>query len=124
MKWKFTKRIIAVSGTVLLFAVAPCFQSGQAFAGAVNRPAAIFQEMQVSGTVTSAEDNTPLPGVSIAVKGGTTGTVTDGEGRYQLTAPGNATLVFSYIGFTAQEVPVNNQSQLNVKMAVDQKQLE
>jgi TonB-linked SusC/RagA family outer membrane protein len=124
MKWKFSNRILAMSSSALLCVGAPCFQSGNAFAGVVIRPKTILQDAQVTGVVTSAEDNTPLPGVSIAVKGGTTGTVTDAEGRYQLTAPGNATLVFSYIGFTAQEVPVNNQSQLNVKLAVDQKQLE
>ncbi|GAA4442970.1 TonB-dependent receptor [Pontibacter saemangeumensis] len=124
MKWKFTNRILAISGTALLSVVVPCFQGGDAFAGVINRPGAALQETQVTGVVTSAEDRTPLPGVSISVKGGTTGTVSDAEGRYQLAAPLNATLVFSYIGFTAQEVPLNNRSQVNVQLAVDQKQLE
>ena len=124
MKWKFTNWILAISGTALLCVAVPCLQGGDALAGAVNRSGATLQETQVTGIVTSAEDRTPLPGVSISVKGGTTGTVSDAQGRYQLSAPANATLVFSYIGFTAQEVPLNNRSQVNVQLAVDQKQLE
>lgn len=124
MKWKFANRILAMSGSALLCVGVPCFQSGQAFAGVVDRLGTTLQDTQVTGVVTSSEDNTPLPGVSISVKGGTTGTVTDGEGRYQLSAPDDATLVFSYIGFTTQEVPVNNRAQVNVSLSVDQKQLE
>src|SRR5690606_12448548 len=70
----------------------------------------------VSGTVTDAAGET-LPGVSVVVKGTTNGTLTDVNGRYTLTAPANATLEFTYIGYVAQEVAVNNRAAVNVTLA-------
>jgi len=70
----------------------------------------------VSGTVTDAAGET-LPGVSVVVKGTTNGTLTDVNGRYTLTAPANATLVFTYIGYISQEVAVNNRAAVNVTLA-------
>nr|WP_240163904.1 TonB-dependent receptor [Spirosoma taeanense] len=65
-----------------------------------------------------------LPGVSVVVKGTTTGSVTDGTGNYSLTVPNRtATLVFSYIGFITQEIPVNNQATINLTLATDTKSL-
>lgn len=65
-----------------------------------------------------------LPGVSIVVKGTTTGTVSDAEGGYALTVPrGNETLVFSFIGYTTQEVPVSGRSAINITLASDDKML-
>ncbi|RYY28668.1 MAG: SusC/RagA family TonB-linked outer membrane protein, partial [Sphingobacteriaceae bacterium] len=59
-----------------------------------------------------------LPGVSVMVKGTTSGATTDGSGHYSLIVPtGNNTLVFTYIGFTTQEVAVNGQSVINIKLA-------
>src|SRR5690554_5927237 len=73
------------------------------------------QEHAVSGQVTSAEDNTTLPGVNVSVKGTTVGTVTDIDGNYSLTVPdGAGTLLFSFIGFSTQEVPIENRSVINV----------
>ncbi|GET21153.1 SusC/RagA family TonB-linked outer membrane protein [Prolixibacter denitrificans] len=74
------------------------------------------QERNVQGTVTSAEDGSPIPGVSISVKGTTTGTITDVNGNYLIKVGDNATLVFSFIGLKTQEVPVQGQSQINVSM--------
>ncbi|WP_187261612.1 SusC/RagA family TonB-linked outer membrane protein [Pontibacter beigongshangensis] len=82
------------------------------------------QTITVSGRVV---DNTGegLPGVSVVVKGTTIGANTDIDGRYSLTVPnGNATLVFSYIGFVSQEVALNNRAVLDVTMATDTKTLE
>jgi TonB-linked SusC/RagA family outer membrane protein len=75
------------------------------------------QDVTVSGQVTSSDDGSTLPGVSIQVKGTTRGATTDADGRYRLSVPANARLVFSYIGFGSQEIPVNNQSVVNVKMS-------
>ncbi|WP_373493654.1 SusC/RagA family TonB-linked outer membrane protein [Aquiflexum sp.] len=75
--------------------------------------AALPFDVQVSGTVTD-EKGEPLPGASVTIKGTTTGTVTDLDGRYSLLSPDVATLVFSYIGFETMEVPVNNRSQINI----------
>src|SRR5690554_6948415 len=74
----------------------------------------------VSGTVSSQENGELLPGVNILVKGTTTGTVSDLDGAYSLTVQDeNATLVFSFIGFSHQEVPINGRSQIDVTMVPD-----
>jgi TonB-linked SusC/RagA family outer membrane protein len=72
------------------------------------------QEIQVKGTVTSSEDGQPIPGVTVAVKGTTSGTITNIDGAYQLTVPPDATLIFSFVGLETREIPVNNRSQINV----------
>lgn len=77
----------------------------------------------VSGTVISEGDRKPLPGVNVIVKGTTIGTVTDMNGNYSLTLPNNAsTLVFSFIGFSSQEVPIA-QPNIRVVMQSDVQQL-
>jgi len=77
----------------------------------------------VSGLVVSADDGGPLPGVNVVVKGTTIGTVTDIDGHYALTLPNNATqLVFSFIGLTTKEVPINN-TRIDVRMQSDVTQL-
>ncbi|WP_019987704.1 SusC/RagA family TonB-linked outer membrane protein [Rudanella lutea] len=85
---------------------------------------AFGQGATISGTVKEA-DGTPLPGVTVQVKGTTRGTNTDIDGRYQLTnvQPG-ATLVFSFIGKTPQEAVVGNQSVIDVTLADDSKSLQ
>ncbi|WP_051359988.1 SusC/RagA family TonB-linked outer membrane protein [Adhaeribacter aquaticus] len=81
------------------------------------------QSRQITGRVT--ENNTGLAGVSILIKGTTNGAVTDVDGRFSLTVPNNNTvLVLSYIGYLTKEVPVGNQTTLNISMAPDTKALE
>lgn len=75
------------------------------------------QGLQVKGVVTSADDGQPIPGVSVVVKGTTTGTMTSIDGSYSLKVPENSTLVFSFIGMTTKEVPVNNQTTINVVLS-------
>ena len=73
------------------------------------------QGVQVSGNVTSADDGTALPGVSVVVRGTTIGAVTDFEGNFNITIPdGSATLMFSFVGMQTQEVTVNEQTVINV----------
>lgn len=77
----------------------------------------------VTGTVSSSSG--PLPGASVVVKGTTNGTQTDFDGNYTLNNVGNsAVLVFSYIGYSKQEVAVNSQKTINVTLAEDASQLE
>ncbi|MFP4488145.1 MAG: SusC/RagA family TonB-linked outer membrane protein [Bacteroidales bacterium] len=65
------------------------------------------QTRQISGTVISAEDNEPIPGASVYVKGSTIGTTTDVDGRYTLEVPDDAsTIVFSFIGMKELELPI------------------
>ncbi|MBW6499435.1 MAG: TonB-dependent receptor [Bacteroidales bacterium] len=78
---------------------------------------AFGQVRRITGTVTDASDGGTLPGVSIVVKGTTQGTVTDINGRYELNADGNATLLFSFIGMVTQEIPVAGRNVINVSMA-------
>jgi TonB-linked SusC/RagA family outer membrane protein len=85
--------------------------------------APLWAQIQVSGRVTAAAGNEALPGVSIIVEGTTTGTITGADGRYTVQAPANGTLKFSYIGYQAQSVPVNNRTTIDVALAVDQRQL-
>ncbi len=80
---------------------------------------------QISGTVISESDGSPLPGVSVAVKGTTIGTITDSGGKYALnTGGGQAVLVFSFVGYSSTEVPVTNQSVINVSLKEDNQSLE
>lgn len=76
------------------------------------------QQLSVSGVVTDANDGTPLVGVTVLVKGTTSGTVTDVNGKYSLNASQSSTLVFSYIGMEKQEIPAKNKT-INVKLVSD-----
>lgn len=78
----------------------------------------------ITGKVTG-DNGEELPGVSILLKGTTTGATSDVNGLYKLTIPaGSATLVFSYVGYVSQEIQVNNRSIIDVKLLVDTKALE
>ncbi|UHG93847.1 SusC/RagA family TonB-linked outer membrane protein [Spirosoma oryzicola] len=80
-------------------------------------------ERTITGVV-SDEKGQGLPGVSVIVKGSTRGSVTDASGTYRLTIPdGPQTLVFSFVGFTTQEVTVRNQTNLSVQLQPDVKSI-
>lgn len=73
----------------------------------------------VTGTVVSSEGES-LPGVNVLVKGTSVGTITDIEGRYSIDVPdGNETLVFSFIGYSTEEVVINNRAVVDVIMTED-----
>jgi TonB-linked SusC/RagA family outer membrane protein len=79
---------------------------------------AYAQNLTVKGRVTS--ENEAIPGVNVVLKGTTTGTSTDMDGNYSLTVPdGNGTLVFTYIGYTPEEVPINNRTTIDVSLVQD-----
>ncbi|MBE7177401.1 MAG: TonB-dependent receptor [Mucilaginibacter polytrichastri] len=77
---------------------------------------AFAQNISIKGKVSDGSNGETLPGVSVTVKGTTNGTQTDANGQFALSVPGNGTLVFSYIGFQNQELPVNNQTTFDVKL--------
>lgn len=79
---------------------------------------AFAQQKSIKGTVIDATGE-PLIGVNVSVKGTTIGIITDIDGNYTLEVPTNATLVFSYIGYRTQELPVGNQSTINITMQED-----
>lgn len=78
----------------------------------------VVNEVAVSGQVVD-ESNSPMPGVNIVVKGTSLGVTTDGEGRYSLSVPEDAVLVFSFVGYQTREVSVGNQTVINVSMQPD-----
>jgi len=96
------KRNFTISGLVLL-----CFLF-------IN--SAFAQNVTVKGTVTDATTNEALVGVSVGVKGTAIGAQTDVNGAFSLSVPSNATLVFTSLGYTPQEVAVNGQATINIKL--------
>ncbi|MBN3581019.1 TonB-dependent receptor [Algoriphagus aestuarii] len=81
-------------------------------------------QQMVSGVVTSGDDGLPLPGVTIIVKGSTSGTATNLDGKYSIQATPDDVLVFSFIGFTSQEIVVGNQKIIDLTMQPDVGQLD
>ncbi len=83
----------------------------------------LVEAQEVSGTVSDASG--PLPGASVVLKGTTTGTQTDFDGNYILSnVDPNGTLVFSYIGYSTQEVAINGQTTINVVLQEDAQALD
>lgn len=80
------------------------------------------QETTVTGTISDPDG--PLPGVNIIEKGTTNGVTTDFDGNYTITVPADAVLVFSYIGYLTQEIPVNGNTSLNVSLQADAQALD
>jgi TonB-dependent starch-binding outer membrane protein SusC len=74
------------------------------------------QYVTVSGVVTSSEDQQPLVGVSIVVKGTSIGTITDIDGKYSLAVPEKSTLVFSFVGFTSTQEAFNGKTTIDVAL--------
>lgn len=70
----------------------------------------------ISGKIISGESQSPLPGVTIMVKGTSNGTVSDNNGRFSIKAPRDATLIFSFISFKTVEIPINGRTQINVTL--------
>ncbi len=77
------------------------------------------QERIVSGKVTSSDDGSPIPGVNILEKGTQNGAVTDVDGGYKLSVKENSVLIFSFIGYTTQEVIVGSQTSIAISLAPD-----
>jgi len=78
------------------------------------------QTTQISGTVTTSEDGSTLPGVQIVVVGSTLGTVTDVDGKYTIDVPESATtLRFYFVGMKTTDVPIEGQTTINVVMEPD-----
>lgn len=102
------KRLLLLSSMVLFIA------AGNVFA----------QNRTVSGRVTSTEDGSALPGVNVVLKGTTTGTATDADGRYSISVPSSGgSLVFSFVGLATQEIAIGDRSVVDVSLSLDATQL-
>lgn len=90
-----------------------------------NGALAFSQQVTVSGKVTGSDDGLGIPNVNIQVKGMTAqGTVSDADGRYQISTTQDATLIFSFVGYTTKEVSVGNQTTINVVLVPESTALE
>ena len=78
-----------------------------------------FAQGQVTGKVTTSDEGSGLPGVTVLEKGTGNGTVTDADGSYTLKVGSNATLVFSFVGYKSKEVAVGTQNSINVSLESD-----
>jgi len=79
----------------------------------------LAQNRTVTGRITDDDSGEGLPGVSVAIKGTTSGTVTDIDGSFSISVSDDQTLVITYVGFTTQEIPVQSRSVIDVSMAPD-----
>lgn len=82
------------------------------------------QDRTINGKVVSAEDGAPLPGISVLIKGTTSGVVTDSDGGFEIQVPVSAqVLVFTFIGLQTKEIVIGKESIINISMRQDAAQL-
>lgn len=77
------------------------------------------QTKQITGTVTSADNDSPIPGASVVVKGTTIGTVTDVDGNFTLNVPESETLIVSFVGMKTVEIPITAQTRYSISLKND-----
>ena len=82
-------------------------------------PSLALAQSTTSGTVSELENGFPLPGVNVTIKGSSSGTTTNFDGKYQLTVSNGDVLVFSYVGYTSQEVIIAGQTVLDIQLSED-----
>src|SRR5690606_17572832 len=80
---------------------------------------AFAQERNITGTVTSATDNLPIPGVNVIVKGTTRGVQTDFDGNFTIKASAGETLEFSFVGMKTVDVKLGSNTSVNISMQED-----
>ena len=80
----------------------------------------IYAQNEITGVVSSANNGETIPGVSVQVKGSATGTITDINGGFSISATSTDVLVFSYIGFVRKEIAIGDQTVINVSLAVEE----
>ncbi|CAG5068355.1 TonB-dependent receptor P3 [Dyadobacter sp. CECT 9623] len=86
-------------------------------------PVAFAQVRQLTGKILAAEDGLGLAGASVILKGTNVGTNADADGNFTFSVPGDGTLVVSYVGFLIKELPIGNQTQFDIKLEADTRQL-
>ena len=82
------------------------------------------QDRTISGKVTSSEDGSPLPGVSVSVKGSTRGATTNSDGTYKISVSGTPTLVFGFVGFKKESIPAGSKTSVDVVLISDASEID
>ena len=82
------------------------------------------QDRQITGKVVSSEDNSPLPGVNISIKGTSRGTTTGADGTYKISVTNGASINISFVGFDTKTIVVGNQSVINVALLSNTSELQ
>lgn len=114
------KVILVFCGMLALTPAASAFQASSR----ISLTAAPYDNITVTGKVVDAQGS-PLPGASVYVKGTTNGTISDIDGNFSLVCPSDAVLVFTFMGFTSQEINVNGRSEMGtITMQEDNQEIE
>lgn len=87
-------------------------------------PTFLLGQNLVTGIVTEQSSSLPLPGVNVIIKGTSTGTATDFDGKFQIQANNGDILVFSYLGYVTKEVTYNGEQRLNISIEEDASRLD
>ena len=82
------------------------------------------QTITVKGKITDGQTGEELPGVNVVIKGTTNGTTTQIDGSYQIEVQTDAVLTYSFIGYKAQEIPVDGKTEINVALEIESTQLD
>lgn len=91
----------------------------------VITPASNLQSVKIIGSVTDAGSGDPLFGVTIKIEGSSMGVITDSKGRFSISVPNsNAVLIFSYMGYVTQKIPVSGVSEINIKLVPEVQNLQ
>ncbi|MUP37760.1 SusC/RagA family TonB-linked outer membrane protein [Labilibaculum euxinus] len=101
-----------------------CFRIGVLVLLFCSTSSVFAQDITVSGKVIDVQTKESIPGTNVFVKGTTIGTITNIDGAYKLEASSEAILVFSFIGYESQEIPLKGKRILNVSLEVDSEQLD
>ncbi len=126
MKLKISLNLIPRAGSFILLLA--FYSSGMQILSANKIPTNtnfdLFNQSEIVTGVVSDDNGTPLPGASVVVKGTTTGTVTDFDGKYSIEVDSDGVLVFSYIGYKTVEVEVDGNSIIDTTLPIDATQLD
>ena len=123
----FTKPLLQMTTGCMLIALLlpPSFALALPSGKTATKERHVLIDKTVKGRVSSKDDNSPIPGVTVVVKGSTTGTTTDADGNYQIDIKTDRDIiVFSAVGFLTQESQVGSASTLNISLGTDQKTLD
>lgn len=118
MEFKLTKKFNSIKSIGMLFLLL-LFTPVLSRADTTASNNSITEVKTISGTVTSAADGQALIGVTVAIKGTSSGTITDIDGNYSLDVDEGAVIVFSYTGFKAQELTVGSANTYNIVLQAD-----